>query len=113
MSRRRLSKMDKFVQKEVKDLRPVYNGKIPIQEIVKSLTKKKEKEVRDFKDIDLSDVYGIIQDLIKDKLLIIDDRDRLMDIEENKLNVYIDQLSSKREDGMVIIRPAEQSKYPK
>jgi phage-related tail protein len=113
MSRRRLSRMDKFVQKEVKDLRPVYNGKIPIQEIVKSLTKKKKREERDSKYIDLSaDIYGIIQNLIKEKALITDDRDRLIDLEKNKLNVYIDQLSSKREDGMVIIRPSE-SKYPK
>ena len=36
---------------------------------------------------------------LRPKALITDDRDRTIDLEKKKLKVYIDQLSSKREEG--------------
>ncbi|MHA2105989.1 MAG: hypothetical protein ACW981_21385 [Candidatus Hodarchaeales archaeon] len=89
--------MDRFVQEEVDNLRIVYNGKIPIQEIINGLTKKKEDRVRDSKNIDLSNLYEKIRSLISEKKLLSKDI-------INKNKVYIDRTNSKnREDGMIII----------
>jgi hypothetical protein len=89
--------MDRFVQEEVDNLRIVYNGKIPIQEIINGLTKKKEDRVRDSKNIDLSNLYEKIRSLISEKKLLSRDI-----VKKNK--VYIDRTNSKnREDGMIII----------
>lgn len=94
MGKRKLSRMDKLVQEEVTKLSIVYNGKIPIQEIFASMTKKKED--RKFsKDIDLSNLYEKIRMLILEGNLLK---------ETDKTKVYIDRTNSKRrEEGMVII----------
>ena len=91
--------MDRFVQEEVDNLREVYNGKIPIQEIIISLTKKKEDKVKDSKNIDLSNCYEKIRALITQK--------RLLSKEISKTNrIYIDHTNSRlREEGLLIIEP--------
>lgn len=91
--------MERFIQEEVDGLIDVYNGKIPIQEIIYGLAKKKEDRVKDSKNIDLSNCYEQIRILISNKRLISKDR-----LKKNR--VYIDRTNSrKREEGMVVIEP--------
>ena len=89
--------MDTFIQEEVDSLIEVYNGKIPIQEVINGLLKKKKNKVKHSKNIDLSNCYEKIRALIMNKNLISKQM-----LKKNK--VYIDRTNSrKREDGMLII----------
>ena len=95
--------MDKFIQEVVHDLIEVYNGKIPIQEIIIELSKKKKDHVKNSKNIDLSNCYEKIRALIISKTLI--SKELL-----KKSKVFIDRTNSrKREEGLLIIEPVHAS----